>query len=78
MRFWEALAEIQANPSLAMQLSEWSTDVFIAVQVPDKHSKMTAPYLYVTSRYGLVPWIPTQIEMFSDKWCLIDCMGSCE
>jgi hypothetical protein len=29
---------------------------------------MTAPYLYVQSRFGKVPWRETMIELFSEEW----------
>ena len=29
---------------------------------------MTAPYLYVESRFGRVPWKETMIELFSEDW----------
>ena len=51
-----------------MRLPEWKPDVGIRAQYPDEHSKMTAPYLYVQSRFGRVPWKETMIELFSDKW----------
>ena len=54
-----------------IRLPKWSPDVFIAIQKPDEHSKMTAPYFYVTSRFGMVPWIPTMIEMFSKEWNIV-------
>lgn len=57
---------------LSVRLPHWSGDVAITIQVPDENSKMTAPYFYVTSRYGKVPWIPTMIEMFSDDWMVYD------
>lgn len=46
----------------------WSDDVFIEAQFPDENSKMTAPYLYVHSRYGNVPWKETMIEIFAEDW----------
>jgi hypothetical protein len=52
----------------SVKLPQWQDDVFISIQKPDENSKMTAPYFYVTSRFGMVPWIPTMIEMFSEKW----------
>lgn len=58
------------NPK-GMRLPNWSEDVIIRVQKPDEHSKMTAPYLYVESRFGKVPWKETMIELFSDKWELV-------
>lgn len=57
--------------SNAMRLPSWQPDVVICVQVPDEHSKMTAPYLYVQSRFGKVPWKETMIELFSDNWELV-------
>lgn len=56
------------NRPRGMRLPSWGHDVVILIQVPDKHSKMTAPYLYVESRFGRVPWKETMIELFSDQW----------
>lgn len=53
-------------------LPEWSNDVMIAAQFPDADSKMTAPYLYVESRFGKVPWKETMIELFSESWIIVD------
>ncbi len=55
-----------------VRLADWESDVYISLQKPDLNSKMTAPYMYVTSRYGLVPWMPTQIEIMSDKRFVIE------
>lgn len=72
MTFGKALDLINnKEKSLAMRLPQWKEDVKIMVQFPDEHSKMTAPYLYVESRFGYVPWIPTQIELLSDSWEVI-------
>lgn len=54
-----------------MRLPHWKKDVTIHIQVPDDNSKMTAPYLYVNSRYGRVPWKETNIELFSDEWSIV-------
>ena len=53
------------------RLPNWSEDVKITLQTPDEHSKMTAPYIYVTSRFGKVPWNPTQIELLSNEWEMV-------
>ena len=55
-----------------MRLPKWSSDVVIRAQYPDEHSKMTAPYLYVESGYGRVPWKETMIELFSEEWEVIE------
>ena len=33
---------------------------------------MTAPYLYVESRFGRVPWKETMIELFSIEWTVVE------
>lgn len=54
------------------RLPKWSPDVVIRAQFPDERSKMTAPYLYVESRFGRVPWKETFIELFSEEWEIVD------
>lgn len=66
MNFGESFEK--AKCGAGMRLLHWNEDVVIKAQFPDENSKMTAPYLYLESRHGKVPWIPTQIEMFSEEW----------
>ena len=33
---------------------------------------MTAPYLYVESRFGKVPWKETFPEMFDNSWEVVE------
>lgn len=70
MNFGEAFEQVKTGKS--MRLPSWLPDVKIKAQYPDENSKMTAPYLYVESRYGKVPWKETFIELFSEKWEVID------
>lgn len=56
---------------LKIKLPYWSNDVFLSLQKPDKNSKMTHEYIYVTSRFGLVPWVATQIEILSESWQIL-------
>jgi len=69
MNFGEAFEEVKKGKS--MRLPRWSEDVLIKAQYPDTHSKMTAAYLYVESRYGKVPWKETMIELFSEDWIVV-------
>lgn len=64
MHFYEAIKLVQEGKSV--RLKSWNEGVKIKAQFPD--SKMTHPYLYVESIYGRVPWVPTQVEMFSMSW----------
>ena len=36
------------------------------------HEQMTAPFLYVESRYGRVPWKETMIELFAENWEIVE------
>lgn len=73
LSFGRALDSVQNNPDTrGMRLPSWKEDVIIKCQMPDENSKMTAPYLYVESRFGRVPWKETMIEMFSKEWQLVD------
>ena len=68
----DCLKAIANNPAgIGFRLPQWSPDVVIKLQLPDENSKMTAPYLYVESRSGRVPWIETNIEKFSQKWEIV-------
>lgn len=66
MIFGEAFEQVKKGRG--MRLPHWQPDVIIKAQYPDEHSKMTAPYLYVESRFGRVPWKETFIELFSENW----------
>ena len=69
MNFGEALEFVKKGKG--MRLPQWREDIIIYVQFPDEYSKMTAPYLYVESRFGKVPWKETMIELFSEEWEII-------
>lgn len=68
----ESTLETIPPVDLGMRLPHWQEDVVIKVQKPDEHSKMTAPYLYVEGKFGKVPRYLGMIELFSDKWELVD------
>lgn len=66
MNFGAAFEHVKGG--MAMRLPQWKEDVKIKAQFPTENSKMTAPYLYVESRFGMVPWKETMIELFSEEW----------
>lgn len=71
LTFGQAMDFIRENRQHSMRLPQWSEDVKIRIQYPDENSKMTAPYFYVESRFGRVPWKETMIELFSTKWQVV-------
>lgn len=56
--------------------------IFIKLQVPDEHSKMTHPYIYIDTSglqtdneaapKGLVPWLASQTDMLALDWEVVD------
>ena len=70
MIFGKAFEAVKSGKG--MRLPQWKEDVVIRAQYPDEQSKMTAPYLYVESRFGCVPWKETMIELFSEDWEIVD------
>ena len=72
LSFGKATDLIKTNNGFFMRLPQWKDDVGIYVQRYNKNYEMTAPYFYVASRFGTVPWIPTMIEMFSDEWVIAE------
>lgn len=52
--------------------------IFIELQVPDAHSKMSHPYVYIDTTglqtnnpdapKDIVPWAPSQTDMLAEDW----------
>lgn len=41
----------------------------LELQVPDAHSKMTLPYVYMfTATQDLVPWLCSQTDLLATDW----------
>ena len=42
---------------------------YLELQKPDEHSKMTLPYIFITTVQGdLVPWLASQTDMLAEDW----------
>ena len=51
----------------------WPETMWLKIQKPDEHSMMTVPYIYLRSWEGdLVPWTPTQCDLMSDDWEILE------
>jgi hypothetical protein len=45
---------------------------FLALQTPDEGSKMTLPYIYITTVTGdLVPWLASQTDLLAEDWVVL-------
>lgn len=44
-------------------------NMYLQLQVPDQHSKMTLPYVYMRTAQGdLVPWLCSQTDLLATDW----------
>lgn len=50
--------------------SGWNgKNMYLELQRPDAHSKMTLPYVYMRTAQGdLVPWLCSQTDLLSVDW----------
>lgn len=56
--------------------------IYLELQRPDEHSKMTLPYIYIVTNglvtdnpdapKGVVPWLASQTDMLSDDWLIVE------
>ena len=77
LTFGQAIAELKK--SNRVRRKGWNgVGIFLELQVPDEHSKMTHPYIYIDTT-GLktdnpdapkdrVPWLASQTDMLSEDW----------
>lgn len=57
----------------AVTRSGWNgKGMWLALQVPDAHSKMTLPYIFMLTVTGhLVPWVASQTDMLAEDWKVV-------
>jgi Protein of unknown function (DUF2829) len=53
-----------------VQRAGWNgKGMYLELQVPDAHSKMTLPYVYMKTAQGdLVPWLCSQTDFLAEDW----------
>jgi len=46
--------------------------MWLALQVPDEHSKMSLPYVFMSTADGkLVPWLCSQTDLLAEDWGVV-------
>lgn len=46
--------------------------MWLELQVPDRNSKMTLPYIYMSTVAGdLVPWLASQTDILATDWRVV-------
>jgi len=68
MDFGDAVRSLKRGNRVARE--GWNgKGMWLALQVPDEHSKMTLPYIYMkTADDNQVPWLASQTDMLADDW----------
>jgi Protein of unknown function (DUF2829). len=69
--FSRALFELKNGSPLTR--TGWNgANQYVKMQEPDGRSKMQTPYLYLRTIHGnLVPWIPSQEDLFAEDWLIV-------
>lgn len=71
MNFSEALEQVKAG-GYASRKGWNGAGMWIALQVPDEHSKMSLPYIYMSTITGdLVPWLASQSDILAEDWGMV-------
>jgi hypothetical protein len=71
MNIGEAVTAMRSGKSV--QRAGWNgKGMYVALQVPDQHSKMTESYVYMkTAQGGLIPWLCSQADLLADDWSVV-------
>ena len=68
MSFGEAIERLRAGDKVC-RVGWNGKGQWLALQVPDKNSKMTLPYIYIHTVAGdLVPWVVSQTDVLATDW----------
>lgn len=73
MTFGQAIEHLKTGGKVAR--SGWDgKNMWLKLQVPDEHSKMSIPYIYICTitKDSLVPWTASQIDMLADDWTAVE------
>ena len=79
--FGEAIRKLKAGQKVARK--GWNgKGIYIEMQKPDDHSKMTLPYIYIVTNglvtdnpdapKGVVPWLASQTDMLATDWRVVE------
>lgn len=68
MNFGEAIEKLKNGHTVCR--SGWNgKGMWLGLQVPDEHSKMNLPYIYMYTAQGdQVPWLASQTDMLAEDW----------
>ena len=71
MSFGDALEHLKDGGMVARD--GWNgKGMWLKIQYPDSHSKMTLPYIYLrTVTDDLVPWMGSETDLLAEDWRVV-------
>lgn len=70
MNFGDALVQLKIGNRVT-RIGWNGPNQHLQLQVPDGHSKMTLPYIFIKTVQGdLVPWLASQTDLLADDWVM--------
>ena len=77
MNFGSALAALKSG--MKVSRTGWNgAGLWLELQTPDEHSKMTLPYIYINypdnaknTPGAKVPWLASQTDILAEDWELV-------
>jgi hypothetical protein len=71
MNFGQAI-ECLKDSALVFRAGWNGKGQWLALQAPDKRSKMSRPYIYIRTVDGdLVPWVASQSDILAEDWHVV-------
>ena len=69
MNFGQAIQEMKLH-QIRVSRAGWNgRGMWLELQVPDKNSKMTLPYIFMVTVQGdRVPWLASQTDVLAEDW----------
>lgn len=69
--FGEAIAALKVGQKVS-RLGWNGKGMWLNLQVPDEHSKMSLPYIYMfTADKKQVPWLASQTDVLAEDWNIL-------
>jgi hypothetical protein len=71
MGFEDALTYLKVGQRVSRE--GWNgKGMWLALQTPDSGSKMTLPYIFMSTAQGdLVPWLASQTDLLAEDWSVV-------
>ncbi len=71
MNFGDAISALKQGKRVSR--AGWNgKGMWLELQVPDAHSKMTLPYIFMkTADNHQVPWLASQTDMLGEDWGVV-------